>query len=162
MIEEYQEILLTTLTSILAVVYAVLYLKLRICLQRNAQLTKDLASAGFRLDLAQESVSMLESELERKTFQIPAKSAQPVRKAEEKKIPAHHGEAEEFQNYLEDAGAMIIQEDQVSHWMKCEAKLSVLQESLAELQTLLNSSGRLPKQEIVKTATFLVQKMSEA
>ena len=156
------------LISLLALACTCLALKLRQCLQQTAQLTKELASANFRLDLAQQSVSILESELERKTFNIPVKSAQPVKKTEEKKIPAHYVESskeDEIQNYLEDSGAMIIQEDQVGRWINCERKLSTLEQELKELQYLLNSPRKkreLPRAEIFKTTVFLVDKMLES
>jgi len=159
------------LTSLLALICTCLALKLRQCLQQTAQLTKELASANFRLDLAQQSLSILESELERKTFSVPVKSAQSVKKTEEKKILAHYSESsaaskeDEIQNYLEDSGAMIIQEDQVGRWVNCERKLSILEQGLKELHHLLNSPRKkreLPRAEIFKTAVFLVDKMLES
>lgn len=164
--EEYDNALIYIFSTVLVLLCTALTFRLKYFSQRNAQLTKDLADATFRLDLAQQSVSILESELERKTFQAPAKSMHPLRKAEEK-IPAHYGadSAEDrIQNYLQDTGAMLIQEDQVIQWMDYEKKVSLFSEELKELQAFLNSASiekHLSKQEMLKTTMFLVQKMTE-
>ncbi len=148
-------------TSLLVLVCTGLALKLKHVFQRNVQLKMELANVAFALDLAEQSVSILESELERKTFTMPVKAAQPLRTTEERKIPAHYGDSKEgiIQNYLEDSGSMIIQEELVGRWINNERKLSSLEEELKELHRILNSSGKLPKSEIFKTSLFLVDKM---
>ena len=91
---------------------------------------------------------------------MPVKAAQPLRTTEERKIPAHYDSKEGIiQNYLEDSGSMIIQEELVGRWINNERKLSSLEEELKELHRILNSSGKLPKSEIFKTSLFLVDKM---
>jgi hypothetical protein len=145
-------------TSLLVLVCTGLALKLKHVFQRNVQLKMELANVAFALDLAEQSVSILESELERKTFTMPVKT---LRTTDERKIPAHYGDSKEkiIQNYLEDSGSMIIQEELVGRWINNERKLSSLEEELKELHRILNSSGKLPKSEIFKTSLFLVDKM---
>lgn len=160
--------LLKTFVAMLSMLSLGLGMMLNVSRRGKAQMKKYLDDTNFKLEMAQHSMSILESELQRKMTQqgkvTRLSACSTVKLLDEPKILAHYDTTEDaVQNYLNDTGAMLIQEDQVSCWVECEKKYAIVMDGLGELKTLLsntNVANSRSKREALKEALFIVEQLT--
>lgn len=148
---------------------------------------QEMAEKVFEMETLQASMRMLESELERKILQPDGGKVdtgdlfgrQYVKgvlegaweKDEGDMIQAEWGPAQDqscglrddaVESFLQDRGALAIQEEQVDRWMKLEEEYSALNRQLKELKDILQlhaPGDKRSKTEKIHAAIFLLDNM---
>ena len=173
---------LSLFVTVVVVVLGVLSMALHRSRLECMILKKKLEERSFRLEVAEDSVAMLEKELESKLhLQQNARTGRnmesPTKMMKSKPISfisgvgpyetkdsigAWRSKASEFsaevETYLNDMNAMAIQEEQVDAWMGLERNYSKLKSDLIELRAAVSDNKR-SKTEQIQAVRFILEKI---
>jgi Tfp pilus assembly protein PilX len=171
---------LSILLTVVVVVLGVLLMALLRSRLDCIRLKKTLDERSFRLEVAEDSLAMLEKELENKlhlqnaatgrNMESPTKKMKKKSNAyildtgmnEKDSIGAWRSQASEFsvevETYLNDMNAMAIQEEQVDAWMSLERKYSKLKADLIELRAAVSDNNQ-SKTEQIQAVRFILEKI---